>query len=75
MEKFSTYFHIRGETWKTFSTYYFFIEIFHVFRYYDAIMENKPKFRLDPKLKLLEQVLEVLRYNHHAFRTDSTYSQ
>ena len=38
-------------------------------------MENKPKFRPDPDLKLLEQVREVLRYNHYAYRTESAYCQ
>lgn len=38
-------------------------------------MENKPKFRPNPKLKLMEQVREVLRYHHYAYRTEQTYSQ
>lgn len=38
-------------------------------------MENKPKFHPDPKLKLMEQVREVLRYHHYAYRTEQTYSQ
>ena len=36
-------------------------------------MESKAKFRPDPKLKLMDQVREVLRYNHYAFRTEQTY--
>ena len=75
MEKFSVYFHIKGKTWKTFSTYYFFLDIFHISVYYDAIMENKPKFRPNPDLKLMEQVREVLRYKHYAYRTESAYCQ
>ena len=36
-------------------------------------MENKSKFRPDPDLKLMDQVREVLRYHHYAYRTESTY--
>ena len=36
-------------------------------------MENKPKFKPDPKLKLMEQVRQVLRYHHYAYRTEQTY--
>lgn len=36
-------------------------------------MENKPKFRPDANLKLMEQVRQVLRYFHYAFRTEKTY--
>jgi hypothetical protein len=36
-------------------------------------MENKPKFKPDPKLKLMEQVRQVLRYHHYAYRTERTY--
>jgi len=36
-------------------------------------MENKPKFRPDPDLKLVDQVREVLRYHHYAYRTEQTY--
>jgi integron integrase len=38
-------------------------------------MENKPKFHPDPKLKLMDQVREVLRYHHYAYRTEQTYCQ
>jgi hypothetical protein len=38
-------------------------------------MENKLKFHPDPKLKLMEQVREVMRYHHYAYRTEQTYSQ
>ena len=36
-------------------------------------MENKPKFRPDPNAKLMDQMREVLRYYHYAYRTESTY--
>ncbi|MFH7320537.1 integron integrase [Desulfurivibrio sp. D14AmB] len=38
-------------------------------------MENKPKFRPNPSLKLMDQVREVLRYHHYAYRTETTYCQ
>ena len=38
-------------------------------------MESKPKFRPNPKLKLMDQVREVLRYHHYAYRTEQTYCQ
>lgn len=34
-----------------------------------------PKFRPDPDLKLMDQVREVLRYHHYAYRTEQTYCQ
>ena len=36
-------------------------------------MENSKKFRPDPKLRLMEQVRQVLRYHHYAYRTEQTY--
>ncbi len=36
-------------------------------------MEIKPKFKPDPRLKLMEQVHEVLRYHHYAYRTEKSY--
>ena len=38
-------------------------------------MESKPKFRPNPKLRLMDQVREVLRYHHYAYRTEQTYCQ
>jgi hypothetical protein len=38
-------------------------------------MENKPTFHPNPKLKLMDQVREVLRYHHYAYRTEQTYYQ
>jgi len=38
-------------------------------------MENKPKFRPNPNLKLMDQVREVLRYHHYAYRTEQNYCQ
>ncbi len=36
-------------------------------------MENSKKFRPDPKLRLMDQVRQVLRYHHYAYRTEHTY--
>jgi site-specific recombinase XerD len=33
------------------------------------------KFRPNPNLKLMDQVREVLRYHHYAYRTEQTYCQ
>lgn len=38
-------------------------------------MESKPKFRPNQKSKLMDQVREVLRYHHYAYRTEQTYCQ
>ncbi|WDN90869.1 hypothetical protein BuS5_03840 [Desulfosarcina sp. BuS5] len=39
------------------------------------MMQNKRRFRPDPKAKLMDQVKEVLRYHHYAYRTEVTYCQ
>ena len=36
-------------------------------------MESKEKFRPDPSLRLMDQVRQVLRYHHYAYRTEHTY--
>ncbi len=36
-------------------------------------MDNQAKFRPDPKLKLMDQVRQVLRYHHYSYRTEQTY--
>jgi integron integrase len=36
-------------------------------------MENKPKFKPNPKLQLMDQVRQVLRYHHYSYRTEQTY--
>lgn len=38
-------------------------------------MKEGAKFRPDPNLKLMEQVKEVLRYHHYAYRTEQTYCE
>ena len=41
-------------------------------------MENrqkKPKFKPNPKLKLMDQTRQVLRYHHYALRTEKTYCE
>jgi len=36
-------------------------------------MESNKIFRPDPNLKLMDQVRQVLRYHHYAYRTEQTY--
>lgn len=36
-------------------------------------MESKGKFRPDQSLRLMDQVRQVLRYHHYAYRTEHTY--
>jgi integron integrase len=36
-------------------------------------MESKPKFKPDGRLRLMDQVRQVLRYYHYAYRTEQTY--
>lgn len=38
-------------------------------------MENDHKFTPNPDTKLLDQVKEVLRFHHYAYRTEETYCQ
>jgi len=37
--------------------------------------KNKPKFHPNSDSKLMDQVREVLRYHHYAYRTEQTYCQ
>ena len=34
--------------------------------------KSKVKFKPDPKLKLMEQVRQMLRYHYYAYRTEKT---
>ncbi|MCK4715829.1 MAG: phage integrase N-terminal SAM-like domain-containing protein [Candidatus Marinimicrobia bacterium] len=36
-------------------------------------MEPNKKFKPDQKLKLMDQVRQVLRYHHYSYRTEKTY--
>ena len=36
-------------------------------------MENAPKFRPNPKLRLMDQVRQVLRYHQYSYRTEQAY--
>ncbi len=36
-------------------------------------MENKPKFKPNPDLRLMNQVRQVSRYQHYSYRTEQTY--
>ena len=48
-------------------------KLFHILHNNVDSMEISKKFRPDPKLKLIDQVRQVLRYRHYAYRTEQTY--
>ncbi len=37
-------------------------------------MESKPKFKPNPESRLMDQVREVLRYYHYAYKTEQSYT-
>ena len=41
--------------------------------YGSYIMENKPKFKPNSDLRLMDQVRQMLRYHHYSYRTEQTY--
>jgi hypothetical protein len=43
--------------------------------YYPYIMEKKPKFKPNSKLRLMDQVRQVLRYHHYSYKAEQTYPQ
>ena len=47
---------------------------FHVITIFYSNLENKQKFRPNPRLKLMEQVRQVMRYHHYVYQTEKTYS-
>ena len=48
--------------------------VFSIYRHCSPFsMENKSKFRPDSNLRLMDQVRQVLRYHHYAYRTERTY--
>ncbi|EKD27221.1 MAG: hypothetical protein ACD_79C00801G0002 [uncultured bacterium] len=40
---------------------------------YNSETKIKPKFKPDPNIKVMDQVKQVLRYHHYAFKTEQTY--
>jgi len=38
-------------------------------------MDDKPKFKPDPELRLMDQARQVLRYHHYSYRTEQTYCE
>jgi hypothetical protein len=38
-------------------------------------MDGFAKFTPDPNLKLMDQVVQVLRYHHYAYRTEKIYCE
>lgn len=67
LERNSMYINNEGETWKITPC------IFHVLTIFAIVMESNLKFKPDPDLKLMDQVRQVLRYHHYAYRTEQTY--
>ncbi len=49
--------------------------IFHLTMICAVGMEKPLKFRPDPSLRLMDQVKQVLRYHHYAYRTEQTYTE
>jgi hypothetical protein len=47
--------------------------LFHILHNSVDSMENSKKFRPDTKLRLMDQIRQVLRYYHYAYRTEQTY--
>jgi len=41
----------------------------------ESQIKNRPKFRPNSDLRLMDQVREVLRYQHYAYRTEQTRCQ
>ena len=46
---------------------------FHLLKPRKDNMENNPVFHPDPDAKLMDQVREVLRYHHYAYKTEKIY--
>lgn len=47
--------------------------VFYVLILWHEDMESKQKFRPDKRLRLMDQVRQVLRYHHYAYRTERAY--
>ncbi len=63
----STYCDIKGQKVEN-CPWFFYLSIL-----FPNIMESKNKFRPDRRLKLMDQVRQVMRYHHYAYRTEKTY--
>lgn len=83
MDEVSTYSYINCKTWKKCQKYFHLSNFSWLLSTYCDILENNmenekkniPKFRPNSSLKLMNQVREVLRYHHYAYRTEQTYCQ
>ena len=72
---FSPYCDIKPKIWKRIPLITFRLPFSASYNIVPIDMENKPKFKPNPKSKLMDQVREVLRYHHYAYRTEQTYCQ
>jgi integrase len=61
MENFPSIVILQPKTWKNSPC------LFHILLLLLNIMENKPKFKPNPKLRLMDQVRQVLRYHHYSY--------
>ncbi|MBU0664162.1 MAG: integron integrase [Proteobacteria bacterium] len=46
-----------------------------MWRIMESQRKNRPQFHPNPDIRLMDQVREVLRYHHYAYRTEQTYCQ
>ena len=68
---------LNGEAYNPFlfglACFVFFVAYIRIYIFKEEGMEGKKKFRPNSDLKLMDQVREVLRYHHYAYRTEQTY--
>jgi hypothetical protein len=80
VDKSSAYYDIHHEMWKTIRRAVHLLRFAVLISTYCIIMsmvmdnQNKSKFRPNAGLRLMDQVREVLRSSHDAYRTEQTYS-
>jgi hypothetical protein len=67
---------IGGKLTATLKQYIIHLSITHYrYMFVERGMKGKKKFKPNPDLKLMDQVREVLRYHHYAYRTDRTQGE
>jgi len=75
LANFSTYLHIKLQKVENGPLVSFYFNLSMISDIIMDNMESKEKFKPNQKLKLLDQVREVLRYHHYALSTEKTYCQ